>query len=164
RETVADPGESQAEIGHPGQAQPHRKQQIGEQPDDDRRLQLKTPADRRPAGAQHQEAAAKRRKAQDHPQRVSHRVMPLRPMIGWAAASMIFSVYGKKLRLGRSRPASALSGTLRRISCAVTAKRASNSAGCGRWLRAAAKSAALAGSGIAGIEATGSESDSLASP
>ena len=59
---AADAGEADAEIGDPREAQPHRQQQIGEQSDDDRRLQLKAPADRGAAGAQ--PSAARRRAAQ----------------------------------------------------------------------------------------------------
>ena len=50
------PASADAEIGDAGEAQPHRKQQIGEQADNDRRLQLEAPADRRPAGAQRNRA------------------------------------------------------------------------------------------------------------
>ncbi len=76
-EAAADAAQPDAEFDDPGQAQPHREQEIGEQRDDNRRLQLEAPADRVAAGPQYQQQPAERGEAHDHARGVGETVAAL---------------------------------------------------------------------------------------
>ena len=77
-EAAADTsGQPDAEFDDPGQAETHREQQIGEQRDDHRRLQLEPPADRGAAGAQRQQEPAERGEADDNARGIGEAVPAL---------------------------------------------------------------------------------------